>query len=455
MQIRAGVILLTVLAFSVVSSSQLSSQSGGGIRVIEIKSAWGGLGPSANSELRIVKEGSEFRLGRTKISSDALNTLLAALEQPDIPSPSLPNLGIDQEWLEKNSLRLPYSTMGGPEIGASDQQVLYRQSFHDQAFMTRIVSGIFSSFHTDDYPSVKAIVSLEDGSVIMLTSDSQHPFMLPWKIEMGGTAHQTFNADISRSLAAILPNKTANRSRLLGEELPDLVRIDAERALEPQLKMLDAKNRASAALSQLEQRYAVLDADIDAFHRPEYGTEWNGKQAHETNLHATLKKAEFPPNLFDALVLEYKNGNAVGTDHFLSSMGGYEDLLLSESWLMEYIRSHPKVLVRISYVHDASFGAKALQVFTNDMHAVGKDALVSAVNAQQTEIALLIVGNEYTESYWLLFPDGHMILWRYGGPSGLLKWAPADFHTSHCSDYQGLSGGCVGAIVSSYGLLSE
>ncbi|MGB9123825.1 MAG: hypothetical protein WCE73_24635, partial [Candidatus Angelobacter sp.] len=63
----------------------------------------------------------------------------------------------------------------------------------------------------------------------------------------------------------------------------------------------------------------------------------------------------------------------------------------------------------------------------------------------------LITGTTYAESYWLVFPDKHMILWRYNGPSGLLKWKPSAFQTSECADYGVPFGGCVGATIDSDG----
>jgi hypothetical protein len=95
-------------------------------------------------------------------------------------------------------------------------------------------------------------------------------------------------------------------------------------------------------------------------------------------------------------------------------------------------------------VHDFSFGDKALRVFTNDMHAIGKDNLIEEAKTHQSEITLLITGIEHAESYWLVFPDKHMVLWRYGGPSGLLDWTQADFSANRCSEYQGVTGGCGG-----------
>jgi hypothetical protein len=85
-----------------------------------------------------------------------------------------------------------------------------------------------------------------------------------------------------------------------------------------------------------------------------------------------------------------------------------------------------------------------MRTFAEDMKVRGREDLVEQVRAQQSEITLLIIGNVYSESYWLLFPDKHMMLWRYGGPSSLLKWTSADFPPGQCSAYQSNYGGCSG-----------
>jgi hypothetical protein len=106
------------------------------------------------------------------------------------------------------------------------------------------------------------------------------------------------------------------------------------------------------------------------------------------------------------------------------------------------------------YVHDESFGDKAMQVFAADMHAIGKDTLVLDVKAKQADIALVIIDISYFEAYWLVFPDKHMILWRYGGGSdGLIIWPADDFRVKRCSEYQPVSGGCIGAVISADGNL--
>ncbi len=440
-----------IAAVQLLSVARASSQSVG-LRQVQINSRWGGLGTPAASELTIMKQGSKFRLGQRIIDAQLLGSFLTALREPDIPEIDLSNLGITQEWLIRNHEGPLSQYQGGPEVRARNQQALYRARFEDPAYISPLLSRIYKSgFHTDDYPSVQVLLTFEDGSDASLSSHSQQPFMLPWKIERNGATHVTFNANISRALAAMLPKKTVNRPRISGEGLLEILRTAVDEALEPELNLLDAGNRAAGALAALRQHYSVVESEINEFHHPEYGTEWSGNQPHETNLHAVLTRSDLPPNVVDAAVLEYKDGKVQGLEAFLTSANKYENLLLSVPWLADYIREHNKVPVRISYVHDASFGDKALKVFSKDMHALGRDDLVQEVTIKQSEIALLITGMTYAESYWLVFPDKHMILWRYNGPSGLLKWKPSDFQTSECADYGVPFGGCVGATIDSDG----
>jgi hypothetical protein len=346
----------------------------------------------------------------------------------------------------------PDHYQGGPEVGAPNQKALFERKFEDEAFISRILSTVYeSSFHTDDYPFVRVRLTFDDGTLITASSKSQQPYMLPWSIEIRDAKLVTYNANISRALNAILPKKTVNRSRISGNGLVNILKTDIARAIEPEANFLDADNRAASALAKLREHYTLLTAEINGFHHVEYGTQWSGNQPHEENLHVTLKRADLPPSLVDALVLEYRDGKVGGVDTFLGGMNKYENLVLSVPWLVDYMRSHQKVPVRISFVHDASLGSKGLSVFVGDMHAIGKDDLAVEAKNKQSEVALFITGNTYAESYWLIFPDKRTVLWRYNGPSGLLNWKPSDFSTVECADYGVPFGGCVGAVIEASG----
>jgi hypothetical protein len=87
------------------------------------------------------------------------------------------------------------------------------------------------------------------------------------------------------------------------------------------------------------------------------------------------------------------------------------------------------------------------------MHAKRKDASITEVEAARSSIVLLLAGEAARKSYWLLFPDKHMVLWRFDGPTGLLKWTANDFPLGRCSDYAPEEGGCAGTVVMPDGTL--
>ena len=444
-----------LLVFQLICSPNASSQSAG-LRQVQIASRWGGLGTPASTELTIAKQGAKFRLGHREIEPELLSSLVSAFRERAISELNLASLGITQEWLMKNSDGALSRYQGGPKVDAANQHALYRKKFQDQVFVSQLLSNIFKSgFHTDDYPSAQVRLVFEDGSVATISSNSQYPYMLPWKVEYGGANYLTYNANISRALAAILPTKAVNRSRISGGGLLEILEEAIGRALEPDMNLLDADNRATATLAELRERYSVVEAEINEFHHPEYGTQWSGNQPHETNLHVTLTRPDLPPSVVEALVLEYKDGKVEGLEGFLNGAEKYENFFRSVPWLIGYVGQKDKVPVRISYVHSTSFGDKALKTFADDMHAVGREEIAREVKAKQSEIVLLITGITYAESYWLIFPDRHMILWRYNGPSGLLNWGPSDFKTSECADYGEPFGGCVGARVDADGNLTR
>jgi len=218
--------------------------------------------------------------------------------------------------------------------------------------------------------------------------------------------------------------------------------------------LLGSDERAGEALQKLRTAYEVVTAELTPYHHPEYGTATYKGEPEEMNLHASVRKDTFPSNVTYALVLHYANGNVEGVDEFLQSADRYEKLALSIPWLNKYIHDDPRLAFRISYVHNQSFGDKAMRVFTADMKLRGREDLIEQVKAQRADIVLLIVGNTYSESYWLLFPDKHMVLWRYGGPSGLLKWTRNDFGKGQCSEYENNYGGCSGREVTADGALA-
>jgi hypothetical protein len=72
---------------------------------------------------------------------------------------------------------------------------------------------------TDDYPRIRVKLLLADGAVVLLDSESQHAFMIPWKVTTGETWFKTSDPGIGRAIASILPFDFSERRRLQGDSL--------------------------------------------------------------------------------------------------------------------------------------------------------------------------------------------------------------------------------------------
>jgi hypothetical protein len=403
----------------VISLAGLLSVSGalaqGVVRRVEIKSGWGGLGTPQSAELVIQREKGEFRLRAKRVDPILIDKLVAALREPIITKPDTQNLGITPYWLKENAVRAvqkyaPFSF----DSAAPNQKELFVRSFNDPATIERALDSLYRFVRFDDYPRASVRVTFEDRTVLEASSHSYYQFMLPW--QKNGDGPVTYNANISRAIAALMPKNTVNRERLAGVGLDVALAETVMNHIEGQWNLLEAENRAGTTLARLRSAYRVEAAEINPYHSQEYGLEWGKDKPRETNLHVTLRKPEFPPNVTVALVLKFADARVEGAEDFLRTGVQYETQALSVPWLSRYIQDHPAVPVRISYVHNASFGEKAMRVFAADMEAIGKKDLIPRVRSSHRQITLLIIGRTYSESYWLILPDGSMLLWQYGGP---------------------------------------
>ena len=420
------------------------------VRQVEIHSGWGGLGRPSNAEVVIHAEKAGFVCDGKPISPAQINALVAALEAPRITKPEIENLGLTQEWLKHNLAHVENEMPGAFPNALPSQRALFENAFTDQNKIADVLPSLFSFFRTDDYPHVAVEVFFEDGSTVEAKSNSQFSFMIPWQLS-GNNGQKSFNIAISRAVSGLLPKEGVNQGRLLGSGFASELAQAVMRNIEPEWKMLGVEGRAGDALETLRRVYTVKSADINSYHNKEYGLSWKPKGPYETNLQAVLHKPSLPDNLSIQLVLLYNQNKVEGLDGFLKTADQYESLVLSIPWLNAFLRENPKLNAWLFFVHRNSFGDHAMQTFALDMKARGRDDLIEKVRSQQDQIALLNIQG----ADWLVFPDKHMMLWRYETKWGLLRWTAEDFPPGLCGDYQGNYGGCSGREVTPEGTLAE
>ena len=183
------------------------------VRQVEIESAWEGLGPPSTAAFLIVSHRDAYWCGHKRVEAKLVNDLVSALDEDAIPEPNLQNLGPTKEWLEAAVLSVPIREWWDVKEEA------FRAAFTDTWFVQNALPTLFGFEQMDDYPSAKVMVTFEDGSAITASSRSYYLFMLPWRLGTGESTVKTYNANISRAVAALMEKGATNRERLQGEGL--------------------------------------------------------------------------------------------------------------------------------------------------------------------------------------------------------------------------------------------
>jgi len=413
-------------------------------REITIESRWGGLAEPQNLKLVIAPKNGAILLGKQRVDPKLVDSLIASLTSRVQAAPTPNNLGITQNWLARN-VQIP------PE-GASNQQALFRKSFNDSKVIAELLPFAFEFAKFDDYPQLTVTVVLNDGSRWVCSSNSYYPFMLPWKVNRGSEEKTTYNADISRALAFLMPMGSVNRNRLNDQELKEWLSDAVMTHIKEQWNLLGVENSAPESFAELRRNFEVQHARINFYRSVDYGYVGDEKGPHEENLLVTLRQASLPPNVAEDVALLFRGGKIENLNELAEWISPYVTLALSVPWLNEYRAKHPGQKMYIRFVHDRSFSDKAMQNFTADMKHLGKEFLADEVARVQDKVALVFI--DYG-SYWIVLPDKRMILWRHYLPASFLKWTQADFTFKRCVDYNANNGGCVGMIVSADGVLQQ
>jgi hypothetical protein len=278
------------------------------------------------------------------------------------------------------------------------------------------------------------LVTLTNGSTLLATTHSQWPFLLPWIVEDGDKPRKAYNADISRAAAALLPEKATNRSRLAGDDLDILLALPLMRQLSTQQHMAEVEAQTGNTLAAIRTKYTVLNAQIHSYREPVSSK----AEPEEASLFLDLKSPALPHYFVEHVMLPYKDGRVAGTDVFLRDADQYEKLSVSIPWLNQYLQQTPSTPLQLFFVHGVSFTDAAFRLFSADMRAIGREGLLAEVDTLKSRIALVSIGGGVSSSEWLVFPDGHMLLWRYRLlptiVKTVLKWPISDLPTKPCSE---------------------
>ena len=449
--------ICVLLLFVIASISRAQTPE---IQTLIVQSAWGGLGQPARSDFSVHREGNSYTAEGRTVHEDLLNALMRAVQETTVTVPTAANLGITAQWLRGHAdqarghaSRLYYNY----SEGLPEQRALFREAFENQRTIPSRLKQVYETFHTDEYPHMRVQLALQGGAQVILSTDSQNPYMLPWSVTANGKTTKTYNANISRALFALLPLSFENRERLTDEgddSLGLLAMLADETAdtVEQRWNMLGAQHASADALAELRTGYEIRYATVDIYNDLAFGNSESGKEPYEENLHATLWKPGFPQGFTVAAILLRQNGITEGARELLKRAPVYERLVFSVPWLDGYLKRHPEEHAWLFYVHGLSLTDKAMHIFADDMKAIGRPELVERVRVVQDQSALLESGHE---DYWIILPDKTTIMWRWQSLNHILKWKVNEFPAHECTDYRTVSGGCAGAVISPNGVVES
>jgi hypothetical protein len=391
------------------------------------------------------------KISEDVVSRDSVRRLVRALQAPALRTPELSNLGITTARLEQYVDKAAKSERGMMPGGDERQQALYRKSFTDLNLIKRLLPQIIGASWTDDGVWVHVTVKFVGGETWTAETQALTPFTLPWSCKVAGRTMRNYNADISRAVTALMPEKTVERYRISGEGFGKSISWPMESTIQTRWNEIGAEDKAGYALDLLRKRYIIRRSDVSKHQGLTFGTDPRSGVPLETNLEADVRRASFPKNLVVAAVFPLREGKAIGLETFLQNGSRYESLVLTNPWIMESLRTHSDLGAWLHFDQDASFSEKGLRIFAADMHKLGRDDLVQQVAGHRDEVALL----SYYDNKLILFPDHHAIVWRWDQSRELFKWPSSSLKTVECTDYNTLDVGCVAAIIRADGNLQK
>jgi hypothetical protein len=459
-------IRIVILLLCLASPCATFSQDSRSVRLVEITSTRsqisGGLVRNSNAsqspdtnpnrtELAIRKEGDAYKRNGQAVDPNLIASLVSALTAPANPELNLDDLGVTPAWLKQQAASVARSVSETSLVGREHvPEAAVESTFADPVIMDKIVPELFDRRYYACVDCARylfqviVVVTFDDGSGLSASASSEFPFMLPWRRSNA----IAYNAGISRAVAALMPDKSANRSLLLAERLD----LQLGHAAVRQALNLDVEHRTGGAFDALRSKYTIVRASIGHYSDPVLRGPVQ-PTPENSSVSLQLRRSDTPDIFFDdELLLPYTDGNVAGTDTFLQRAPQYEQLVLSVPWLNQFVQQNKRtVRPRLAFSHGVSLSDAAAQVFSDDMHARGRDKLAVKTEAMKGQVALLIVGFGMEESDWLVLPDRHMVLWRYlqipiYGKPDLLKRQPLDFPRGPCAKIN--TAGCVGAEIS-------
>jgi len=231
-----------------------------------------------STDLVIHREGDAYYLNdkdAKRVDASLIAVLVKALTAPANPELSLDDLGVTPAWLKAKASSVAHRFVETRVVnGHPVHEAMLESSFADPATMEKVVPRLVDNRHYFCFDcrhylqSVVVHVTFDNLTSLEARSSSQFPYMLPWRLTGNPAPVPAFNADISRAIAALMPENSTNRSRLSGENLAMGLGSSVLMDVEHQAQLLEVESKTSGTLAALRSRYTVEQASIGDYGDP-------------------------------------------------------------------------------------------------------------------------------------------------------------------------------------------
>jgi len=402
--------LIPLLALPVPGRAAVSDD----VKEIRIRSTWAGLSRESPlvTELLLTpaedgfsmtgsnsRAGDTTNLKRTVVPAEHVSELIAALELSPQPVLKLADLGISDSEIQE---QIDGAVGRYEELKESSESAFalqdYRDSLRAEATLAMALTEGFRSFHTDDYPGVRIEAMFDDGSTLVVGSNSQQFLMLPWQ----RGEEKTYSASIAIALMKILPDGATNRERLQGPIREWGLRELVSSSMYDELSRLKSEAQAAPALRALESAFEVRNARAqDAVPAIELGPV----------LFAKLRLPSGVPNLWMFVRLPLNHGVLVDPEGDLNRIRGAMSVVQASPGMVALMKSHPKE----DFAVNDGFGfhwlsERAKDQFVAQMAELGRFPELASSPELMRSAVLVTSGPDPDE--WIVLPDGRAIHWK-------------------------------------------
>jgi hypothetical protein len=356
------------------------------------QSGWG----FKERNLALAKSGNAYSDRTYRVSSASVSALVQAALAAPVPSLDPTRFQIDQHELRAAAQQLASKSF--PPKTASR----FVEWATNPSQMPALVRNLYQSMWTDDSPTARVEVTFSGGRRVVLSSSSQHPFMVPWHVEDGEKSWQTFEPTIGIAIAELLPAKFLNKDRLAGRAFATVLVRHAEHGIRGhEFETEAADEKVGPDVEALKSRFNIQQAMVGYMgsFEVDFQDVWTGR----------LSTPDYPGVTFD-LSLSMQGTHAHSPDAFLRDADGMGKRIRALPWLVHQIDAGEQIL--IGYFDDRSVSPKAKKDVVESLNGKLSPATVAALNQA---VAFWLV-----RSWFILLPDGRSLLLHGRGlPAGL------------------------------------